>query len=131
MAGSAMVFGYLGKPASVVAITGSYTIPSGYFGVISAYCKDGGTVTVDGTTVLGSSNNSWTALSSSNLNYTDGSTLGSLVTQGGVQVVGGNAFNTTSAKSTDSNSNEYMVPEGTVINGSGAWGAAVALYPNP
>lgn len=45
-------YGYLGKPNSVVAITTNYTIPVGYFAVVSASARDTGTVSIDGTIVM-------------------------------------------------------------------------------
>ncbi len=56
-------YGFNGKPNSVQkGNSGSYTIPANNFAWVTISCKNGGTITLDGTTALASDGAAWNAL---------------------------------------------------------------------
>lgn len=119
-------FGYLGNPVSTTQVTGSYTIPAGYFAVVSASCKAGGTMTVNAVTVLHSSANTWTALASSTVIQDSGahSLLTNTATPGGSTA----AFLSNTAAAESANAQTMILKAGDVIGFSGTASAAIALY---
>jgi hypothetical protein len=119
------------NPVSVSVKTGSYTIPSGQYARVVANVKAGGTFTIDAATALDSVSRSWSVLASDNLKLSTYSTsVGGLATETAQQSMGsaGAAFTETTAYCETSETGEFWLPAGTVINGTGSWRATVMLY---
>lgn len=53
MSGSA-TYGWNGKPVASVGGSGSHTVAAGRYAFVTAFCRNGGTITFNGTMVLGS-----------------------------------------------------------------------------
>lgn len=142
MSSSDITFGFLGNPESTTQVTASYTIPAAKFAVVSASVKAGGTITINSVTVLHSG--SWTVLSASGLKYVNETVdynagTGTINSDRGLLTVNPSAtVNTvnsptvvdafTGATAETCNQGSYMAKAGDILNGSGTWGAHVALY---
>lgn len=109
-------------PSSVVVGSGSYTIPAGFYAVVTAQVHAGETFTINSTTVLTSSdvNDTWSTIVSnaSPVSYLNGSARNMAVgaaSAGGLPDVFTN--NTARARSRTSENGTYRLPAGATISG--------------
>jgi len=114
-------------PVSIDVKTGSYTVPTGSYARCLASVSDGGTFTIDTKTALRSkASTSWSVLASDNIPFVSS---GQIATASAAVTSTGGGFNETTAyTSGTTDSAEFWLPEGTVINGTGTWSGTVMLY---
>lgn len=112
------------EPVSVIATTGSYTVPAGSFAIVRAMAYGGMSMTINGTTVLNPLSDSWsTQIVSSSLPRYYFSSYG---TYGhGVRLINNNqgtesgtAYTNATARNRAGVTQTYKLPSGTVIGGN-------------
>lgn len=120
-------------PASVVNGSGSYTIPVGFYAIVSAQVQAGETFAIGGTTVLSSVDTTWSVIASENNLYrlpgaaqaspTSSLAAGALAsaTAGFIGAPAGSAailvYRNETARTRTSSEGSYRLPAGTTING--------------
>ena len=134
---------HIPNPISISVKTAGYTIPANRYARVSVNVHAGGTFNIGGVTSLSSLTATWTVLASDNLtahtlsatsnNGFTNSTIGRLLTGGSnadfpAANFVGNAFNESTAQFNTSVTEQYFMPAGTVINGTGTWRATVEEY---
>ena len=121
---------HIPNPASVNVRTAGYTIPADRYARAVANVIGSATFTINGVTALAGTQNSVLASDNLRLSSVDGSTPGGLysgVSANSIQGVGG-AFS--EATQQQNLVQDYFLPPGTIINGTGTWRAVVEEYFN-
>lgn len=134
-------------PASVVvsATAANYTVPAGYYAVVRAQVRNGGTFSIDGSVVLTS--NTWNTITSNASPRTAGATspansldsISVTLYAAGASLVptgsGGNSNVSIDRGATFSNATamtaveqQFKVPAGTVVVGAGNSSYCIELY---
>jgi len=111
--------GGMTAPTSVIATSGSYTVPVGNFAIIKAHSTAGSNLLINGTTVLQTSNLSWSTMrinSSPNTVSYFGQKMGVEPANNGTNL--GATFSNSTGYDRPSATQSYTVPEGTVITGN-------------
>jgi len=113
--------GGMTAPTSILATTGSYTVPTGNFAIIKAHSTAGSNLLINGTTVLQTSNLSWSNMVSSTSPQTgafNGQRHMWATNVGSAPTLIGTTFSNSTGYDRPSATQSYTVPEGTVITGN-------------
>ena len=113
--------GSVTAPTSILATTGSYTVPTGNFAIIKAHSTAGSNLLINGTTVLQTSNLSWSNMVSSTSPQTgafNGQRHMWATNVGSAPTLIGTTFSNSTGYDRPSATQSYTVPEGTVITGN-------------
>lgn len=116
-------------PVSVSVRTSSYTIPAGRYARVIANVEGSSSFTINGGLALRGTSN--TVLSSDNLRLaTDGNFISNKLATSDTAPGGWSSIGTAFNESTNQtvSSQDYILPSGTVISGSGTWRAVVEEY---
>lgn len=108
-------------PSTVIATTGSYTVPSGSFAIIRANSRAATSLTINGTTVLYTDSLSWSTqrVSSTPYKITSGTfTNGQIVNSSSSWGSTTPMYSNSTAYNRPSVFGFYKVPSGTVIGGN-------------
>lgn len=109
-------------PSSVVVGSGSYTIPAGFYAVVTAQVHAGETFTINSTTVLTSSdvNDTWSTMISNASPLTsvsNGARVLNTNAPTGVSTADAFANSTARARARTSENGTYRLPAGATISG--------------
>lgn len=134
-------YGFNGKPNSVQkGASGSYTIPASNFAWVTLSCKNGGTITLDGTTALASDGSTWNAIARLRGNHwstttgeadvgtTASGTTGQIETGTLASVTVSPVYTNSTAAAYNAVSIGLWVPTGTVISGTGNYSYTASLF---
>lgn len=128
----ATIFDEIPESLVVFSTPGSYTIPAGYYGIARVQANSGGTITINGTTVLSSINDSWDAIKINNSPKTgtnSGGDSAMAVGNPGTALTGGSAtFANSTATDQSSAEQTFKLPAGTVLANTGNSRGCIELY---
>lgn len=112
-------------PVSVVATTGSYTVPAGSFAIVRAMAYGGMSLEINGTTVMNALSDSWSANATSSTwpryYYSVRNNYGITSTEMGdpkFYTASGQFFTNSTARNRAGVTHTYKLPSGTVISGN-------------
>lgn len=108
------------EPVSVVATTGSYTVPVGSFAILRASVSSGRSLTINGTTVLAADNLSWSTIRNNASPVSNTAHGRAMRTFSGSNTVtnSSDVYANSTAYNRNSNAMTYKLPSGTVIAGN-------------
>lgn len=118
----------VGGAALPLTTNGTGVLSSSYYAIVKAQVDRGGTFSLNGVVALSSHSTTWSVLSSSPMTYLatgSGNRLGVETSASGVT---GNAFASATAQDTSNAVQEFKVPAGTVIVGSGNARYSIEIY---
>ncbi len=110
-------------PSTVIATTGSYTVPSGSFAILRGAVSGGRSLAINGTTVMAADNLTWTTqrvLTAVHASGIFGTSIPRLYVWDGSNNTGniGDAYGNSTAYNRNSSTQTYKLPSGTVISGN-------------
>lgn len=118
----------VGGAALPLTTNGTGVLSSSYYAIVKAQVDRGGTFSLNGVVALSSHSTTWTTLSSSALTYATPSGFPILNTLASSVTNNGNAFSGATAQDTSTVTQDFKVPAGTVIVGSGNARYSIEIY---